>query len=243
MDNKDFVPIKSVYNTNFEVITNIMSLYKIEQFDLDCTYSKGAFWKNLPSPKNKSDIYPFNDTVVEASSEKLPFGNNSMKSIMYDPPFVVVGKTYRDNKKGSSIIAKRFEGYETFTHLKNNYYNTLKELYRVCDDGGFIVFKCQDTVSGGKNHFTHVMVMNMALEMGFYPKDLFILLAKHRINSFGSKWSKQEHARKHHSYFWVFQKVKPKVNYGVKLDFEESQDTFELDPQPSILKQSPQEIQ
>lgn len=240
---KDFKPVKSVYSTNFEVITNIMDLYNIEQFDLDCTYSKGAFWKNLPSPKNKSDIYPVNGSVIEASSENLPFGDKSMKSIMYDPPFVVVGKTYRNNKEGSSIIAKRFEGYETFTHLKNNYYNSLKEMYRICDNGGFVVFKCQDTVSGGKNHFTHVMVMNMAMEMGFYPKDLFILLAKHRINSFGSKWSKQEHARKHHSYFWVFQKVKPKVDYKIKQDSVVSQDTSLPDPQPSILMKSPQEIQ
>jgi len=83
----------------------------------------------------------------------------------------------------------------------------------------------------------------MATEMGFYPKDLFILLAKHRINSFGSKWSKQEHARKHHSYFWIFQKVRPKVDYKIKQDFVETQDTSSPDPQPSILKQSPQEIQ
>jgi len=48
---KDFVMVKSVYNSNFEVITNIMKLYEIEQFDLDCTYSKGNFWKNLPQPK------------------------------------------------------------------------------------------------------------------------------------------------------------------------------------------------
>jgi hypothetical protein len=209
---KDFKPVKSVYESNFEAITNIMSLYKIERFDLDCTYSKGNFWKDLPSPVNKSDIYPVNDTVVKASSENLPY-DNSMKSIMYDPPFVIAGKSYRGNKEGSSIIAKRFEGYESYPQLKNNYYNTLKELYRVCDKGGFVVFKCQDTVSGGKNHFSHVMVMNMALSLGFYPRDLFILTSKMRINSFGTKWTKQEHARKYHSYFWVFEKVKPKVPY------------------------------
>jgi hypothetical protein len=54
----------------------------------------------------------------------------------------------------------------------------------------------------------------MALQVGFYPKDLFILMAKNRINSFnGEKWKNQYHARKHHSYFWVFQKSKCKVNY------------------------------
>jgi hypothetical protein len=210
---KDFKPVKSIYETNFDAITNIMKLFNIERFDLDCTYSKGNFWKDLPSPVNKSDIYPVNDTVIEASSENLPFENNTMKSIMYDPPFVIAGKSYRDNKDGSSIIAKRFEGYENFNQLKSNYYNTLKELYRVCDDKGYVVFKCQDTVSGGKNHFTHVMIMNMALSLGFYPKDLFILTSKMRINSFGTKWTKQEHARKYHSYFIVLQKVKPKVSY------------------------------
>ena len=224
---KEFNLVKSVYESNFEVIKNIMDLYKIERFDLDCTYSTGNFWKGLPSPINKTDILPVNDSITSANSENLPFENNSMKSIMYDPTFVIVGKTFKENKEGSSVISKRFSGYTKYDHLKNNYYNTLKELYRICDDGGFVVVKCQDTVSGGKNHFSHVMVMNMALELGFYPKDMFILTAKMRINSFGGRWNKQEHARKYHSYFWVFEKIKQKVNYTypvIKQGFEVSQD-------------------
>jgi hypothetical protein len=211
---KDFKMVKSVCESNFEAINNIMKLYDIEQFDLDCTYSKGNFWKGLKGPKNKSDIYPINDTVVEASSENLPFDDGSMNSIMYDPPFVIAGATYKDNKEGSSIIAKRFEGYTTYDDLTRNYYNSLKELYRVSANKGIVVFKCQDTVSSGKNHFTHSMVMNMAMEIGFYPKDLFILTTKMRINSFGTKWTRQQHARKYHSYFWVFEKIKPRVKYN-----------------------------
>jgi len=210
---KDFVPVRSVGHSNDETIRNIMSLHGIERFDLDCTYSKGVFWKNLPDPVNKSDLFPVNESVIQANSENLPFTDNSMKSIMYDPPFVIAGKLYRDNAEGSSIIAKRFEGYTTFGDLKSNYYKTLKELYRVCDNNGLVVFKCQDTVSGGKNHFTHVMVMNMALQIGFYPKDLFILLSNVRLNSFGEKWKRQQHARKYHSYFWVFEKSTNRVNY------------------------------
>jgi len=210
---KDFVPVKSVYHSNFEVIKNIMSLYNIEAFDLDCTYSRGLFWKNLPPPKIKSDIIPLHPDVIEADSENLPFENESINSIMYDPPFVISGKMYKENKEGSSVIAKRFEGYTSYNLLTENYRNTLNELYRILKPGGILVMKCQDTVSGGKNHFTHVMTMNMALKIGFYPKDLFILLAKMRINSFGGRWNKQEHARKYHSYFWVFEKTKPKVKY------------------------------
>lgn len=210
---KDFTPVRSVYNSNYEVIKNIMTLYDIKQFDLDCTYSRGLFWKNLPQPKIKTDLVPITKDTIEADSEHLPFEDNTIKSIMYDPPFVISGKMYKENKEGSSVIAKRFEGYTTYEKLTNNYYNSLLELYRVCEKDGFVIMKCQDTVSGGKNHFTHAMVMSMAMKIGFYPRDLFILLAKMRINSFGGKWNKQEHARKYHSYFWVFEKTKPKVKY------------------------------
>lgn len=231
---KDFKPIKSVYNTNDDVIKNIMKLYNIEQFDLDCTYSSGNFWKNLKGPKIKTDLFPKNDTIIQADSENLPFEDGSMTSIMYDPPFVIAGKSYRDNKEGSSIIAKRYEGYESYGHLTRNYYNTLKELYRITEKGGVVVFKCQDTVSGGKNHFTHCLIMNMAINIGFYPRDMFVLHNNVRINSFGTKWTKQEHARKYHSYFWVFEKVKPRVKYdfiipvdvAISQDSEEFQDTF-----------------
>lgn len=207
-------PIISISFSNDEIIQNIMSLYDIDRFDLDCTYSIGNFWKNLSQPKYKSDLYPKDNETIESSSDNLPFDNDSMDSIMFDPPFVVCGNTYRDNKDGSSIIAKRFEGYRTFDDLKRHYYGTLVELKRILSEGGVIVMKCQDTVSSGKNHFSHCVAMNMAIEVGLYPKDLFILLAKNRINAFnGEKWKNQYHARKHHSYFWVFSNTSCGVDY------------------------------
>jgi hypothetical protein len=209
-----FQPISSISYSNDEIIKNIMSLYSIERFDLDCTYSIGQFWKVLPQPKYKSDLVPQTPDTIQANSTNLPFENNSMKSIMFDPPFVIAGKTYKDNAKGSSIIAKRFCGYENFNELKTHYYGTIKESYRLLQDGGILVLKCQDTVSSGKNHFSHCIAMDMAIKIGFYPKDLFILIAKHRLNSFnGGKWKNQFHARKYHSYFWVFQKQKCRVDY------------------------------
>jgi hypothetical protein len=210
---KDFIPVRSVYNSNYEVIKNIMTLYKIDQFDLDCTYSRGLFWKGLPQPKIKTDLDPVTEDTIQADSEHLPFEDNSMKSVMWDPPFVISGKSYKENKDGSSVTAKRFQGYTTYDKLTENYYNTLKELYRICEKDGLVVMKLMDTVSGGKNHLTHVMVVNMAMKIGFYPRDLFILVAKMRINSFGSKWHKQEHARKHHCYYLILEKTKPRVKY------------------------------
>lgn len=45
----------------------------------------------------------------------------------------------------------------------------------------------------------------MPVRLGFYPKDLFILLAKSRLVADWQKNS-QKNARKYHSYFWVFEK-------------------------------------
>jgi hypothetical protein len=211
-----FEPITSISFSNDEIIENIMLLYEIDRFDLDCTYSIGNFWKSLPQPKNKTDLLPQRADVIPASSEKLPFESESMTSIMFDPPFVIAGETYHDSKEGSSIIAKRFEGFKDFATLKNMYYGTLKETYRLLKNDGILVFKCQDVVSSGKNHFSHCLIMNMALQVGFHPRDLFILMAKNRINAFnGEKWKNQYHARKHHSYFWVLQKAKCRVDYTI----------------------------
>ena len=66
-----------------------------------------------------------------------------------------------------------------------------------------MIFKCQDTVSSGKNYLSHYFILNMAIGIGFYPKDLFILAASNRIIG---NINHQIHARKFHSYFLVLEK-------------------------------------
>lgn len=212
---KGYKPVSSVVYSNKEAIENIMKLHGIEQFDLDCTYSKGAFYKGIIEPKMKSDLFPLSEDVIQADSRDLHFlEDGSIESMMVDPPFVIVGSGFDKNKGEGSITAKRFSGYADYEALKNHYIGTIRESYRVLKDKGLLVFKCQDTVSGGKNHFTHNLVMQMALFCGFYPKDLIVLVSNKRVNAFnGSKWKNQHHARKYHSYFWVFEKKKCKVNY------------------------------
>lgn len=87
----------------------------------------------------------------------------------------------------------------------------MKEAYRVLKPNGILIFKCQDKVSSGKQYMSHVFIMNEAVKIGFYPKDLFILIAKNRLIA---NWQikSQKHARKFHSYFWVFEKNDKKIN-------------------------------
>ena len=65
---------------------------------------------------------------------------------------------------------------------------------------------------------SHCFIYNEAVNVGFYPKDLFILLAKNRLIA-DWQMKNQKNARKFHSYFWVFQKSSKKFDYiGGKYD-------------------------
>jgi len=210
-----------------EIINHILKLHnKNEPLDMDVTYSKGVFYKNgkVEDPKLKFDLKPVTDDTVQASSNNLPLEDSSIQATMFDPPFIISGKLKADSKEGSNIIAKRFSSYENYDQLKEHYSTTLKELYRVTKDKGIVIIKCQNTISSGKQHFTHFFVLQEAMKYGFYPKDEFILASKSKITSFGKvnketgkleggRWKNQLHAMKTHSFFLVLEKRKPRVDY------------------------------
>jgi len=198
----DSVMIKSTNYDQHEIIKNIIHLHnKGQGFDLDPTYSSGKFYSkgDIPQPKIKSDIIPRFDDVHEWDACSLELEDNSIQSIMFDPPFVA-GHT---KDKPSGIIGERFHGFRYIPDLWVWYEDCLAEFARVLKDKGVLVFKCQDTVSSGKQWWSHVHIINEAEKRGFYCKDLFILNAKSRI--VGHNHKNQKHARKFHSYFLVFE--------------------------------------
>ena len=131
---------------------------------------------------------------------------------MFDPPFLATtGKSLKESKN-NNIINKRFGVYPNEKELHQFYIDSLKEAYRILIDGGILIFKCQDKVSSGKQYLSHVFIINEAIKIGFYPKDIFVLLAKNRIIA---DWQvkNQKNSRKYHSYFLVFEKSNKKISY------------------------------
>lgn len=185
-----------------EMLCNIVNLHLDGKIEVDPTYSKGVFYKDgrVPQPSFKFDLLPKTEDTEQASAENLPFEDNSVCSVVFDPPFIV-GHT-----KGipTGIIGERFHGFPYISDLWHWYDLCLEEHYRILKDGGKLVFKCQDTVSSGKQWLSHVHIINKAESLGFYTKDLFVLLAKSRL--IGHNHTNQKHARKFHSYFIVFEK-------------------------------------
>jgi len=207
--------IKSISYDQTEIIRNIIELYCPNGIELDPTFSKGNFYKDITKPKYCYDLYPQTDGVIQSDCRHLPHSNASIKSIMFDPPFVG-GKDRKGKGYISGIIRKRFGFYSNVQHkLWDMYHGALVEFYRILVPNGILIFKCQDTVDSGKQCLSHVEIINYAYLVGFYPKDIFVLLAKNRL--IGIHHHKQQHCRKYHSYFLVFIKQKSPVKYSMKL--------------------------
>lgn len=193
--------IKSISYDQHEIIRQIIDLHT-GPIELDPTYSKGNFYRNakIDQPLEKFDLFPQTDDTLEANANNLPHFDDTIDCIMFDPPFVV-GHT---GNKPTGIIGERFHGFRYIVDLWKWYDECLAEFHRILVRKGWLIFKCQDTVSSGKQYLSHVHIINQAEKQGFYTKDLFILAAKNRI--IGHNHTNQQHARKFHSYFIVFQK-------------------------------------
>ena len=206
--------VKSIGYDQSEIIRNILKLHvpggKIE---CDPTFSTGAFYNGtgIDAPALRFDIHPQAEGVAEADARHLPLADKSISCMMLDPPFLATkGKSLKVGE--GNRINRRFGVYPDEKSLHRFYEDMIREAHRVLKPNGILIFKCQDKISSGKQYMSHVFVMDTAVEAGFYPLDLFVLLARNRLVA---DWQakNQKHARKYHCYFWVFQKTNRRIEY------------------------------
>lgn len=206
--------VKSIGYDQGEIIRNILQLHVPGgKIDCDPTFSTGAFYNGtgIDAPALRFDICPQTESVVKADARHLPLAEGSISCMMLDPPFLATkGKSL--STEAGNRINRRFSVYPDEKSLHQCYEDMIQEAYRILKTDGILIFKCQDKVSSGKQYMSHVFVMDTAVAVGFYPKDLFVLLAKNRLIA---DWQtrNQKHARKYHCYFWVFQKTDRRIEY------------------------------
>lgn len=191
--------ITTVFDSQTELLRAIMDLHNGgEPFQADVTYGNGEFYRDLPEPQYKFDINPKDSTVTKLDVRYVtPVG--SYASIVFDPPFIhAPGK--------DSIMGQRFGGYPSQKLLREFYDEALERIHTVLRPKGLLVMKCQDIVESGKQNMNHCHIWVMAMTLGFKVEDLLILVRKSAPT--GHNHHVQRHARKVHSYFWVFRKGK-----------------------------------
>ena len=203
--------------TNAELFPDILSLHVEEGSTVaDVTYGKGVFWNHVPEgvyDVHGTDIDPEKSPTGEpVDCRDLPYADGSIDCVVFDPPYA--SGYYRKNgeRPSKSDFRDRYglpdgvdKGELPKYHgaVRTIYYQAGVEARRVLTDDGTFIVKCQDEVVNHQNWFTHVEIMQDYEEIGFEAKDLFVLVRRDTPTNVGC--DNQEHARKNHSYFLVFE--------------------------------------
>lgn len=190
----------SVFDNDSDILKAIDDIFlKNQWFDLDCTYSKGVFYKNIPQPRLKSDLVPQYNDVIKNDCTKLDFvKDNVLNSIVFDPPFLFRKRKSINNDK----ISARFTYFNNYDDLTEMYKLALQCFYKKLKNNGYVFFKCQD-MTDGKFYCTHNFIINYANMIGFELKDIIIKRSKTKLQ----RDAKQQNCvGKVHSYWLVLQK-------------------------------------
>ena len=179
----------------------------------DVTWGKGVFWQKV-----EEALYNVRATDISMGVDcrDLPYHNGEIDCVVLDPPYME--GFYRDHasqKAGGGSHSTFREHYsngdEQPGRLKwhaaviDLYREAGREAYRVLRTNGVLIVKCQDEVSANKQWLTHVEIINYYEALGFYTKDLFVVVRSNKPSI--TRLKKQVHARKNHSYFLIFVKT------------------------------------
>lgn len=209
--------IKTVNRNQTNLLKDLTKLHTNDKIDVDITYSTGRMWKGTGiEPIHKFDQRVEAKGVIQADIIKgIPLEDNSVNSVMFDPPFLVKGKPEQ-----AGLMGKRFTAFKSVDELWSFYKQGVNESFRVLAPGGKLITKTQDITTGKGIFASSSEIYNFATQAGFRPIDRFIY-ENVRPLPLAPNILIQAHARKVHSDFWVFEKPKRKYAYpeegGVKL--------------------------
>ena len=190
---------KSVFNNEQDLLKALIDLHLGgADIELDPMFFKGNFYKNgINEPKYTYDITPQKLGVDRADATNLPFSDDRFDNMILDPPFMFGGHGKQDQ-----FYSSKTHGMLSWLDLSKLYQGILNEARRILKPKGILIFKCQD-YTDSKTTMTHALVYNWATELGFYAKDLAILVKPNKVYNGNTT---QRHLRKIHTYFWVFTK-------------------------------------
>jgi hypothetical protein len=206
---------------NAEVFPKLLTLHVPKGAKIaDVTYGLGVFWRNVNV--RDYELFP-SDLKTGVDCRKLPYDASSLDCVVLDPPYMEgLYRRHNGHLAGSgshSAFRKAYSnGQETTAGPKwhdavlDMYFKAGAEAYRVLKKNGVFIVKCQDEVSANTQRFTHIEIINYYSGLGFYAKDLFVVVRPN--NPCVTRLKKQVHARKNHSYFLVFVKTSSPRSLG-----------------------------
>lgn len=194
----------SVFEKDSEILKAISDIHLKKWYDADITYSKGVFWKGIPKPRLCSDLIPLFDFVTKDDSTILKtYRDNSLTSVVFDPPFLFRKRVSPNNDK----MCARFSYFNSYDELIRMYQQSILAIHNKLLNGGVLAFKCQD-MTDGKFYCIHNDIINFATQNGYVLKDILIKATKQKRQ----REAKQQNCvAKAHSYWLIFKKAEKKA--------------------------------
>lgn len=198
---------------NAEIFPKILDLHVSDGATVaDVTWGRGVFWQQVDKSRYKVKA---TDISTGVDCRKLPYTDESIDCVVLDPPYMeglfrraashMAGAgshaAFRNNYSNGKVTTTGPKWHAAVIDL---YFRAGREAYRVLKRDGVLITKCQDEVSANRQWLTHVEIINEYERLGFYSKDLFVIVRQNRPVI--SRLKTQVHARKNHSYFLVFVK-------------------------------------
>jgi len=200
---------------NAEIFPQILHLHVPQGAKVaDVTYGSGVFWRNVDMSRYELLATDLADGI---DCRALPYDAESLDALVLDPPYMegLLRNNVAHKAGGGSHAAfrayysngdeKSDGGPKWHAAVSDLYYKAGHEASRVLNPKGVMIVKCQDEVSANRQWLTHVEIINYYEQLGFYCKDLFVVVRQNR--AVVARLLKQVHARKNHSYFLVFIKM------------------------------------
>ncbi|SLI45343.1 Methylase of polypeptide chain release factors [Mycobacteroides abscessus subsp. massiliense] len=201
---------RTIYGNNSVLIDLLTKLYVPDGSVVrDVTWGKGAFWKGTDTSRfdlqgsDVADHIGGHDGVVRADFRALPDEDGSVDLVVLDPPYIHnPGKHVTDSRYNNAATT----GGMSHADIRELYRAGMAEALRVLRPGGQLWVKTKDEIESGRQCWSHIEIHADAVDLGYYARDLFVLVPPSKSPQ--SRWSTQKHARKVHSYLWVFDKPK-----------------------------------
>jgi hypothetical protein len=195
--------VRTIHGNNSALIAAVAHLYLPDEAIIaDVTRGMGVFWRRF-IPRHRlligSDLREVAGVKLRADFRQLPYADACIDVVVIDPPYTHCGHYLNNHRYGSALT-------DNMRHreIVGLYRAGMTEALRVLKPGGTLWVKCQDE-NDGQQYWTHCEIKNVAGDLGMRSEDLFVLAPRPAPTR---RWQRQKHARKAHSYLWIFRKLR-----------------------------------